>query len=148
MELATAGNSDQLTRSFCWHNRVGNRLPRKKAREASVVVGMSSRGPSGKPRSLLLLVVVAMGLLGAISAVQVASASPASPIEEVWSFSGGQVAIQAQPGGTFVGTVVAPTSFAECTHPVGEPMWTDITPQPDGSYWGLHQWFFENAGCL
>jgi hypothetical protein len=121
---------------------------RKKLPAARVVVLMPSRAPSGKPRSLLLLAIVAMVLLGAIATVQVASASPTSPIEEVWSFSGGQVAIQAQPGGTFVGTVVAPTSFAECTHPVGEAMWTDITPQPDGSYWGLHQWYFENAGCL
>jgi hypothetical protein len=72
----------------------------------------------------------------------------AAPIEQVWSFNGGEVAIHAQPGGTFVGTVIAPTQFALCSHPVGEEMWTAVRPQPDGSYWGLHQWYFETAGCV
>jgi hypothetical protein len=76
------------------------------------------------------------------------SASAEAPIAGVWSFSGGKVAIQAQPGGTFTGIVVAPTKFAECTHSVGEQMWTQITPQADGSYWGSHQWFFANAECV
>jgi hypothetical protein len=76
------------------------------------------------------------------------SARAEAPIVGVWSFSGGKVAIQAQADGTFTGTVVAPTKFAECTHPVGERMWTGITPQADGSYWGTHQWFFATAECI
>jgi len=89
--------------------------------------------------------------LGAIAATAllVAGAAPiasaASPIEGIWSFNGGKVAIQSQPGGTFIGTVVAPTKFAQCPHPIGEPMWTSLRLQADGSYWGLHQWYFESC---
>ena len=78
-------------------------------------------------------------LLGAIAATAllVAAAPPiagaASSIEGIWSFNGGKVAIQSQVGGTFVGTVVAPTKFAQCPHPIGEPMWTSLRPQADGS---------------
>jgi hypothetical protein len=89
-------------------------------------------------RSLLTATATAIVLaIGSTSAVA------ASSIEGVWSFNGGQIAIQpsATANGTFMGTVVAATKFAECTHVVGEPIWTDITEQPDGSYWGLHQWF-------
>lgn len=93
-----------------------------------------------------------MALLIALAAILLVagagSASAEAPIVGVWSFSGGKVAIQAQSDGTFTGTVVAPTKFAECTHPVGEQMWTQITPQADGSYWGSHQWFFATAECI
>jgi hypothetical protein len=93
-----------------------------------------------------------MALLTALAAILLVagagSASAAAPIVGVWSFSGGKVAIQAQSDGTFAGTVVAPTKFAECTHPAGEQMWTQITPQADGSYWGSHQWFFADAECI
>lgn len=41
--------------------------------------------------------------------------------------------------------MVVATKFAECTHVVEEPIWTNITEKPDGSYWGLHQWFFANC---
>jgi hypothetical protein len=90
-------------------------------------------------RSLLAAMAVALVL-----AIGSASAVAASSIEGVWSFNGGQIAIQSSPtaNGTFEGTVVSATKFAECTHVVGEPIWTDITQQPNGSYWGLHQWFF------
>jgi hypothetical protein len=27
-------------------------------------------------------------------------------------------------------------------------MWTGITLQPDGSYWGKHQWYYETAECV
>lgn len=27
-------------------------------------------------------------------------------------------------------------------------MWTGLTAQTDGSYWGLHQWFFETEECI
>jgi hypothetical protein len=84
-------------------------------------------------------------LLASASAV---SASASSDIDGVWSFGGGQVAVSQLPNGTFQGTVVAATQFATCPHPVGEQMWTDIRPQPDGSYEGLHQWFTGGARCV
>ena len=93
---------------------------------------------------MALLIALTAILLGAGAG----SAGASAPIVGVWSFSGGKVAIQAQSDGTFIGTVVAPTRFAECTHPVGEQMWTQITPQADGSYWGSHQWFFATAECV
>jgi hypothetical protein len=90
-------------------------------------------------------------LAAAMTATALASAGPASaaaPIEGIWSFNGGKVGIQAQPDGTFVGTVVAPTKFSQCFHPVGEQMWTGITSQADGSYWGFHQWYFATEACV
>jgi hypothetical protein len=95
----------------------------------------TSRGRRTALLSLVAAIVVAILVAGA------GSASASAPIEGIWSFNGGEVGIQQQSGGTFVGTVVAATKFAHCVHNVGEPMWTDMTPQPDGSYWGLHQWF-------
>jgi hypothetical protein len=94
-------------------------------------------------RSLALAGLLAVGL-----GIAAASADAAEPIESVWSFNGGEVAVQAQPGGTLVGTVVAPTKFSECLHPVGEKAWTNVRRQPDGSYWGYHQWYFETAECV
>jgi hypothetical protein len=81
-------------------------------------------------------------------AVLPGGAAAASPIEGVWSFNGGQVAVQAQDDGTFTGTVVVPTKFSECFHPAGEVMWTEIRSQPDGSYVGLHKWYFADSGCV
>lgn len=92
--------------------------------------------------SLLVLSLVVMALGGAA-----ASAQAASPIEGVWSFNGGKVAVTKAPGGGFAGTVVSATKFADCAHPVNEEMWTGITQQSDGSYWGKHQWFFEPPEC-
>lgn len=91
-------------------------------------------------RSSLLAITATVLLLVA------GSASAASNIEGVWSFNGGQIAIQPAGGGQYVGIVVSPTKFATCTHEVGEEIWTKITAQADGSYWGSHQWFFE-PGC-
>lgn len=76
------------------------------------------------------------------------AAGAAPPIEGVWSFNGGRIAVRATDGGKFAGTVVAATTFSFCSHPVGEEIWSQITPQPDGSYWGLHQWFFESSECV
>lgn len=84
-------------------------------------------------------------LLGAGAPV---SSAAADPIEQVWSFNGGEIAIHPGPSGTLVGTVVRPTLFALCSHPVGEEMWTDMRLQPDGSYWGLHHWYFETSACV
>ena len=75
------------------------------------------------------------------------SAAADAPIEGVWSFNGGEVGVQAQAGGTLIGTVVAPTKFSQCFHPAGEQMWTQMRLQPDGSYWGLHQWYFATEAC-
>ncbi|HEX8959450.1 MAG TPA: hypothetical protein VF770_06470 [Solirubrobacterales bacterium] len=94
------------------------------------------RRRSTRRLSLLASVVVTGTLvLGA------ASARAEAPIEGVWSFNGGKVAIQAQPAGNFTGTVVAAMKLSECEHPVGELMWTDIAPQADGSFWGFHEWY-------
>lgn len=74
------------------------------------------------------------------------AASASDPIEGVWSFGGGAVAVQRTGDGSFQGTVVAATTFVVCPHPVGQLMWTGIRAQPDGSYWGRHQWF-HGAAC-
>jgi hypothetical protein len=87
-------------------------------------------------RSLrLLLAILALTVIGA------GSARAASPIEGVWSFGGGKIAIAAEPSGTFTGTVTSKAKFSSCTHQVGEKVWTAIASQADGSYWGRHQWF-------
>jgi hypothetical protein len=96
---------------------------------------------SRRPRSLLLA--IATTLLLALAGA--ASASAAHSIEGIWSFNGGQIGVQRLSNGTYEGTVVVATKFAECIHEVDEPIWTKITEQPDGSYWGLHQWFFANC---
>jgi hypothetical protein len=92
------------------------------------------------PRSLLLAVVTATALL----LLAVASASASSSIEGVWAFESGQIAIETQ-NGKLEGVVVDETKFKECVHPVGQHIWTELAQQPDGSYWGKHQWYFE--GC-
>lgn len=91
----------------------------------------------------------ATALIATVLAIGAASAHADSPIEGVWSFNGGKVAVQAQSeGGVLAGIVVAPTKFSQCTHPIGERMWTEMRRRPDGSYWGLHQWFFATAECI
>ncbi len=77
----------------------------------------------------------------ALAAAVPAAAQSSDPIEAIWSFSGGQVAVDRQSDGTFVGTVIRQTQFADCPHPAGEKMWIEIRPQPDGQYFGRHQWF-------
>jgi hypothetical protein len=90
------------------------------------------------PRQGLLPLLCAL----AISLAVPAGAGASDGIEGVWTFNGGKVAVQAAGDGSFFGVVVEPTTFSECSHPVGESIWTQIRPQPDGSYWGLHQWYF------
>ena len=85
------------------------------------------------------------GLVTTMLVVGVASARAESSIEGVWSFNGGQIAVQALSNRTYGGTVVSETKFAECDHPVGQQIWTGITQQPDGSYWGMHQWYSPNC---
>jgi hypothetical protein len=82
----------------------------------------------------------------AASLLAAPAAMGAADIEGVWSFTGGQVAVQAQSDGSFTGTVIRPTTFATCPHPTGEAMWIDVRPQPDGQYFGHHQWY-RNSDC-
>jgi hypothetical protein len=74
--------------------------------------------------------------------VQVASAAE---IEGVWSFNGGEIGVQATAPGQFQGMVVSPTRFAICDHPVGEQIWSDMKDNGDGSFTGLHQWYFNQT---
>lgn len=95
----------------------------------------------------LLRAVRLLALATAFTVLPATAAAAADPIEGIWTFGGGKVGVAAEPDGTFTGIVSAPTKFARCTHQVGERMWTDVTRQDDGSYHGLHQWFFEDAAC-
>ncbi|HSZ14213.1 MAG TPA: hypothetical protein VK790_09275 [Solirubrobacteraceae bacterium] len=78
--------------------------------------------------------------------VGVATAAATSSIEGIWSFNGGEIAIEPEGSGKFVGIVVQPTKFAVCTHPVAQRIWKEMAPQADGSYWGFHQWYKSNEG--
>ncbi len=101
-----------------------------------------SRGARSASRiTLALMLTSTLAALVVAIGSPLASAQTAPLIERVWSFNGGEVAIEGRPGGTFVGTVVKATAFAHCTHLIGEEMWTNMTPQADGSYWGGHRWF-------
>ena len=85
-------------------------------------------------RRLPLLVV------GALLALPSTALAQGADVEGVWSFTGGQVAVQAEGAG-FVGTIIRPTRFSACTHQNGERMWTSVVAQPDGQYFGKHNWF-------
>jgi hypothetical protein len=86
---------------------------------------------------------VALALAWTLS-VGTGSAGASTEIERVWSFKGGEVAIKTLEG-KLEGVVVTPTTFDECPHQAGEVMWTHMALQPNGSYWGLHQWLFEKT---
>ena len=98
--------------------------------------------PPGTARRLILAACAAFALFAFA-----ASTASADPIEGVWSFNGGRVAIKADGDGTLSGIVVSPTKFDECVHEVGEEVWSQITPQVDGSYQGLHRWFTTDGNC-
>jgi hypothetical protein len=93
-------------------------------------------------RRLALLPLV----VGALCALPQTASAQGADIEAVWAFTGGQVAVKAQPDGSLIGTVIRPTTFAECAHPTGEQMWIAVVRQPDGQYFGKHQWF-NNGSC-
>jgi hypothetical protein len=97
-----------------------------------------------------LLLVLASLAIGGFLLAGTATAHAETPgvIGGVWSFNGGRVAIQRQADGSWTGTVVAPTRFAECSHPVGEVMWTGMRATTSGAWVGLHQWFFVGAACV
>ena len=98
----------------------------------------TTQSTSHRPLLLAVAVVLALG-------VGTTSARAAGGIEGVWSFNGGRIAVQRLSHGTYGGTVVAETKFAQCAHPLGQQIWTGMTEQPDGSYWGLHQWYTANC---
>jgi hypothetical protein len=102
------------------------------------------RAARSRRRSTAIVLMVAILALLSVGA---ASAAATSSIEGIWSFGGGEIAIKPVGNGTFEGVVTAQTTFAECPHEVGQAIWTDITQQPDGSYWGLHFWYFEKSNC-
>jgi hypothetical protein len=77
----------------------------------------------------------------ALSGVFASTVVAEQPIEGVWSFGGGAVAVQEGDDGALQGTVVQQTTFAVCPHPVGQVMWTEMRERPNGSYWGRHQWY-------
>jgi hypothetical protein len=96
--------------------------------------------------------VLALLVLAAVPALAFADTASGgsrtgNPIEGVWSFSGGAVAIEGLSDGSYQGTVVSPTKFAVCTHPAGQVMWTGMKEQADGSFWGLHSWFKGGDKC-
>ncbi len=103
---------------------------------------LSAPRPRRRLSTALMLLSVAT-LVG----VYAEPANASSEIEGIWSFNGGEVAIHAVAGGKFEGVVVSPTKFAECVHQAGEHMWTEMTQQPDGSYFGYHRWLFAGS-CL
>lgn len=106
---------------------------------------MRHRTSSKAALSLLLASIIAV-LLTVSTFALTASASSTASIEGAWKFNGGKVVIEPGSEG-LVGIVVEPTKFAQCTHKDGEEIWTHMTRQSNGSYWGLHQWFYENAEC-
>ena len=83
--------------------------------------------------------------LVAAAALPASAAAQGADIEGVWTFNGGQVAVQPE-GDAFVGTVIRPTQFARCPHQNGERMWIDVRRQADGQYWGKHQ-YLRDSDC-
>jgi hypothetical protein len=100
-----------------------------------------------RPRALTI--VVALLLAVGCASIGGASAGASSPpsIEGVWSFNGGEIAVQPEGNGKFEGVVVQPTLFASCTHPAGQRIWKEMTLKVDNSYWGFHQWY-KTESCV
>jgi hypothetical protein len=98
-------------------------------------------------RWLASWVALVLACIAVAAAAGTSSAASKSSIEGVWSFNGGEIAVQPEGNGDFEGVVVQPTLFASCTHPAGQKIWKEIAPQADGSYWGFHQWY-KTAECV
>jgi hypothetical protein len=113
-------------------DRPGIDRPRRRRASRSLLIGLAT--------AILIAIGIGVASAGAIS-------TSSSGIEGVWEFRGGQIAIQETSPGTLTGTVVVPTKFAECVHPVPQKIWTEMKLQPDGSYWGLHQWYQGYPAC-
>lgn len=82
-------------------------------------------------------------LCAATLAISAAPAQAFEPIEGSWFFEGGEVRVEATGPGKFVGIVVKPTRFANCTHPAGQRMW-DISGGGT-HYTGTHIWYFDGT---
>jgi hypothetical protein len=80
--------------------------------------------------------------VGATAALA-APAHAADQIEGSWLFESGQVLVEAIGPGTFKGTVVKPTRFTACTHPIGQVMWQMSGAGP--SYAGTHVWYHSDC---
>lgn len=83
-----------------------------------------------------------IGAAAAAAATIAALAAPAQAADQIegsWLFESGQVLVEATAPGTFKGTVVKPTRFTACTHPVGQVMWQMTGAGP--SYTGTHVWY-------
>jgi hypothetical protein len=81
--------------------------------------------------------------VSATAAMLAAPAQAADQIEGSWLFENGQVLVEATGPGTFKGTVVKPTRFTACTHPIGQLMW-----QMSGAgvaYAGTHIWYHSDC---
>lgn len=76
-----------------------------------------------------------------------AGAQTADPLEAIWQFNGGQIAVEKQPDGSFLGTVIRPTTISRCAHQNGERIWTEVRAQPDGQYFGKHQ-YLRDSDCV
>lgn len=88
-------------------------------------------------------VAVSVGLCLSLGAAGASAATAPAPIEGTWNFQNGQVAVEQTGTNIFQGTVVSPTSFSGCEHPVGQVIWQ---MQGSGtSYTGTHVWF--KGGC-
>jgi hypothetical protein len=121
----------------------------KARRTSTIPAGMDKDGLPSKPlRGLrrVTTIVAALLAVGLVS-VSVSTAASTPSIEGIWSFSGGQIAVQPEGNGKFEGVVVQPTLFASCTHPTGQKIWKEMTSQSDGSYWGFHQWY-KTESCV
>jgi hypothetical protein len=97
-----------------------------------------------RPKRFLPLLAAIVGIALLCSGGASAGTS-GTEIEGVWTFNGGQIAVQHLSNGTYAGTVVKATTFASCSHPVGQQIWTAMEAKQDGSFWGLHQWYL--ADC-
>jgi len=106
-----------------------------------MIVGSTPRTGNVRLRSIALFA-VGLALALALTSGTALADSPA-PIEGTWNFGSGQVAVQEAPGGGFTGVVVAPVTFAGCTHPIGQLIW-NITGSGT-SYTGTHVWFHANC---
>ncbi len=89
---------------------------------------------------------IAIGMTLLAIGVAPATAQAAADIEGTWSFNGGAVVVAPAADGSFTGTISKQTLLATCPHAVGEQMWLGLRRQPDGQYFGGHQWYV-NDGC-
>jgi hypothetical protein len=109
----------------------------------------SDRANAWRRFALASIATVALALAGMASGpIAHADTGSTTAVEGIWSFNGGQIAVVKGPDRTFEGKVVAETKFAECGHPVEQLIWSRMTPQPDGSFIGLHQWYYESSSCI